>query len=372
MKRTLAFFLFVAGLPAASVDVDSARGARLFESLSCVQCHGVNGKGGMPGPDLGRMVDRNFTPATLAATMWNHAPAMWNAMREKDIRAGDLNEQAASDLFAFFYATRFFEKPGDAGRGKQFFNQRGCGTCHGLTKALKPAIRPVSEWDVLADPVALAEAMWNHRSSMLVETGSKRIRWPELTAQDLADVLVYLRNLPTPPTRSAVFRIGAGTDGSAVFASKGCVACHQSGAALASKIKGQTLTEIAASMWNHAPKMAAAGAKPVKLEAGEMRELLGYLWAENFFEDSGNPAAGKKVFAAKRCTTCHENASSGAPKLGINGKSYSGATLVAVLWHHGPRMADQMKSKSIPWPHFDRGQMSDLIAFLNSGKEKKP
>jgi hypothetical protein len=50
--------------------------------------------------------------------MWNHAPGMWAAMRDRDIRAGDLNEQAAADLFAFFYSARFFEKPGDAGRGK--------------------------------------------------------------------------------------------------------------------------------------------------------------------------------------------------------------------------------------------------------------
>jgi len=373
MNRILPLFLIAAAtLPAATIDADSARGARLFETLSCVQCHSLSGKGGMPGPDLGRMIDRNFTPATLAATMWNHAPAMWSTMRAKEIRAGDLSEQAAADLFGYFYATRFFEKTGDAGRGKRFFNQGGCAGCHGLSKALKTNIRPVSEWEVLADPVALAEAMWNHRSGMLAESGAVRVRWPDLTAQDLADVLVYLRNLPTPPTKPAVFRIGAGTDGAAVFTSKGCAKCHESGAALAAKIKGQTLTEIAASMWNHAPKMAAAGAKPVRLEAGEMRELLGFLWAEKFFEASGNAAAGRRVFAAKRCTSCHEDASSGAPKLGRSGKSYNGATLVSVLWRHGPRMLDQMKTKSIPWPRFERGQMSDLIAFLNSQNGKTP
>ena len=65
------------------------------------------------------MVDRGFTPSTLAATMWNHAPGMWAAMRDRQITAGELDQQAAQDLMAFFYAARFFEKPGDAGRGKQ-------------------------------------------------------------------------------------------------------------------------------------------------------------------------------------------------------------------------------------------------------------
>ena len=44
------------------------------------------GGGGKIGPDLGRIIDRGFTPASLAATMWNHAPAMWHAMAEKKFR----------------------------------------------------------------------------------------------------------------------------------------------------------------------------------------------------------------------------------------------------------------------------------------------
>ena len=53
--------------------------------------------------------------------MWNHAPTMWAAMRAREIQAGDSNPQSAADLFAYFYAARFFEKPGDAGRGKALF-----------------------------------------------------------------------------------------------------------------------------------------------------------------------------------------------------------------------------------------------------------
>jgi hypothetical protein len=35
-------------------------------------------------------------------------------------------------------------------------------------------------------------------------------------------------------------------------------------------------------------------------------------------------------------------------------------------------MLDRMKAKGIPWPRFDGGQMSDLIAFLNSGRGRTP
>ena len=94
MMRKLAFlWVTAASLEAATIAADSTRGADLFETLSCVQCHSINGKGGTIAPDLGRRVDRNFTPATLAATMWNHAPTMWAAMRERNIVPGDLDDQ---------------------------------------------------------------------------------------------------------------------------------------------------------------------------------------------------------------------------------------------------------------------------------------
>jgi cytochrome c len=109
---------------------------------------------------------------------------------------GDLNDQAAADLFAYFYSVRFFEKPGDAGRGKSLFKSKRCADCHGLTQAKLPAARPVSQWESIGQPIALAGAMWNHGATMREEFGKRNLKWPELTSQDLTDLLVYLRNLP--------------------------------------------------------------------------------------------------------------------------------------------------------------------------------
>src|SRR6266545_4052147 len=94
-----------------SISVDSLRGERLFESEGCMQCHSIAGKGGKIAPDLGKRIDRNYTPALLASVMWNHAPTMWAAMDRQGIRTAPLDEQAAGDLFAYFYAVRFFDKP---------------------------------------------------------------------------------------------------------------------------------------------------------------------------------------------------------------------------------------------------------------------
>ena len=364
-RRTL-FVLLASALVAhaASFTADSARGQRLFETLACVQCHSVNGKGGTVGPDLGRMLDRGFTPATLAATMWNHAPGMWAAMRDRQITAGELDQQAAQDLMAFFYAARFFEKPGDAGRGKRAFESLGCAGCHNLKSSIL--------WAGLADPIALADAMWNHRAQMQAATASKGIAFPQLSAQQLTDMLVYLRNQPGTPEETGVFRIEAAGAGDAVFQSAGCAKCHQSVDALATSVQGKTLTEIAAEMWNHAPRMAAAGAPFVQLTPQQMTDLLSSFWAAKFFQDSGRPGPGSRVFASKNCTLCHNDASSGAPHLPAPGSDFTGATMVSVLWRHGPRMLDQMKTKGLAWPRFDGSQMADLIAYLNSAKPSQP
>src|SRR5579872_1395943 len=262
MMLKLVILLFAAAvLEAAPIAADSARGALLFESLSCVECHSINGKGGTVGPDLGKKIDRNFTPATLAATMWNHAPTMWAAMRDRDIRPGDLNPRVAADLFAYFYSARFFEKPGDAARGKRLFELKHCADWHGPAQATQSklaAAPPVSRWESIGQPIALADAMWNHGATMREEFSKRGLKWPELTSQNLTDLLVYLRNLPQ--TRNAVTRveITAGAEGEALFRSKGCARCHTGNLALTGRLKGKTLTDIAAAMWNHEPRMAAS------------------------------------------------------------------------------------------------------------------
>ena len=196
MIRLLLWLIICAvAADAQFLPADSARGERLFESEHCLECHSVNGKGAHTGPDLGRGTDRDFTPATLVSTMWNHAPIMWSAMRTRNMQAVKVDDQAAADLFAYFYAARFFEKPGDAARGKQLFSEKSCARCHGVDRSIQSAAAPVSRWDSLGDPIALTEAMWNHSSSMGTAELSQGIHLPELSGQNVTDMLVYLRNL---------------------------------------------------------------------------------------------------------------------------------------------------------------------------------
>jgi mono/diheme cytochrome c family protein len=352
---------------ARSLSVDSSRGERLFESQGCIQCHSIDGKGGKIAPDLGKRIGRNYTPALLASVMWNHAPTMWTAMDRQGVRPAPLDEQAAADIFAYFYAVRFFDKPGDAARGKRLFSSKHCSECHGINTSKVADAKPVIQWQALGHPILLAEAMWNHAANMRQAFAQQKISWPEISGQDLTDMLVYLRNLPATRQSGARLETGAGEKGEALFQSKGCAGCHTGKLELAPRLKGQTLTEIAADMWDHAPKMAQP---PPKLEQGEMRQIVSYLWTQSIFQDIGNPVEGKKVFASKNCAVCHNDASSGAPNLASRRGVFSTISMISTLWRHGPRMLQGMEAKRLAWPKFTARQMSDLISYLNAGSQQ--
>jgi mono/diheme cytochrome c family protein len=348
-------------LGAGIVPGDARRGEQLFQTEQCIQCHSIKGKGGVLAPDLARRVDRDYTPAVMASLMWNHAPDMWTAMKQRGVTKGSMTPEKAADLFAYFVSARYFEKPGDAARGKQIFAAKHCAECHGITSSPVAAAPPVAKWESLADPVVLAQQMWNHGAKMRAEFSRKKLAWSTMTAQELTDILVYLQNLPETRSLAANFAFPPSDTGEKLFVSKGCVDCHTGKRALEALLKNQTLTDIAVDMWNHQPSMKNP---PPELSQEEMRQILSYIWARQYFSGSGSAERGKKVFSEKNCATCHDGG--GAPKLAKGKDAYSAITMVAALWDHGPRMLEQMKEKSLAWPRFTAVQMSDLIAYLNS------
>ena len=345
------------------VPGDAHRGEQLFRTQQCIRCHSLNGRGGTFAPDLAKRIDRDYSPTVMASLIWNHAPEMWSAMKKEGITPPQVSSEQAADLFAYFVSARYFERPGDAGRGKQLFAAKHCADCHGLTDSKVPGAPPVAKWESLADPVVLAQQMWNHGAQMKEALAQRKIARPTLTAQELTDMLVYLQNLPETRQLATNFSFPPSDTGAQLFQSRGCSGCHVGKLALESRLRNQTLTGIAAAMWDHQPSMKQP---PPQLSQEEMRQLISYIWARQYFRGSGSADRGKHVFTEKNCATCHNDPSSGAPKLGKGKDAYSDITMVAALWGHGPRMLDMMTQRKLEWPRFSAGQMADLIAYLNS------
>jgi cytochrome c551/c552 len=330
-------------------------------------CHSVaGGGGGTSAPDLARRLDRNYTPAGIASLMWNHAPTMFSAIRQHGMEMPRLTESQAADLFAFFYSAHYFEKPGEAQRGKALFASKGCAGCHALTADAKSVGPPVSEWDALSAPVILIQRMWQHAGKMEKEMEARHMAWPQLTSQDMTDMLVYLQNLPQTRHQEHFLIVPSPEGGEALLREKGCLNCHTNERAFSNLIGDSTLTDVAAAMWDHAPLMMKNGSLPGPISVDEMRTIISYIWAQQFFAPKGDAAKGQKVFESQKCAACHGSASGGAPQLTRATGPFSAVRMVSVIWMHGPTMQQQMAQKHMSWPKLSAAEMSNLIAYLNS------
>lgn len=358
--------LIIAVMPsllAMTADADARRGADFFQSQGCVNCHAVKGSGAGKAPDLGRRLDRDYTPAGIAARMWSHAPVMWSAMGKENISIPKITPDDAADLFAYFYAARYFEKPGEAERGKRFLEEQRCTECHSINGVGGTVGPPVEKWESLAAPIVLIEQMWNHQTQMHNAMAAKGIPWPKVTSQELTDMLVYLQNRPQTRGTQQFLLLPPPAQGETLFHDKGCADCHKGALALENRLGDSTLTDVAAAMWNHAPQMRQP---PPELTTTEWRQLISYVWAKQFFATRGDATKGHKVFDSKKCAVCHNDAASGAPNLSKPAEPYSAITMVSVLWRHGPAMLRMMQEKHIAWPQLTQSEMGNLIAYLNS------
>lgn len=340
---------------------DAQRGRQLFLAQNCIGCHSVDGQGGARAADLAKRIGRDSTPSMMATLVWNNAPAMWAAVEKQGRAIPRLTEQQIADLYAYFYSARFFERPGDTGRGMRVFDWKRCVACHGASSAARPAARPVTEWQPAADAIALLEQMWDHAGQMKAALADKKINWPELSFQELADLLVYLQTVRRPGGQ-AVEIPASGESGEALFNLKGCKGCHTGTRSHANRYMGRNLTDFAMAMWNNAPKMAR---KPQPFRYGEMRQIAGYLWTLQLLGPPGNAVRGRQVFARKNCANCHNNALSGAPSLTARPGGMHPFKVAAALWQHGPNMKKRMEQKQTAWPRFTSLEMADLVEYLS-------
>jgi cytochrome c2 len=371
--QTSHWFLVIAAITPATCATrslllgDAERGKALFQGLNCIVCHRVSGVGGKNAPGLARGRNRGFSPYDMSAVMWNHAPAMWATMAKQGVTRPALDEQQAADLFVFFYAASYFETPGNTRRGRELFLARRCGQCHGIDSPVLAGVKPVAEWDSLWDPVTLAQQMWSHSRDRVRAPGRPELHSQPLSAQELTDLLAWLRSV-RPPDHPAGFAPASPESGRTLLVSKGCTGCHSGALTLEAHHTRYGLTDFAAALWNHPLR---AGQPQTPLSHEEMRSLVGYLVATQFFEERGDAGHGKRVFDRKRCSVCHDNPSSGAPARAMMAGRMTSFGLVAALWKHGPEMMKRMQRQKIAWPHFAGSEMADLTAYLHGLEFKR-
>jgi mono/diheme cytochrome c family protein len=171
-------------------------GQALFVQKRCVTCHAVGGTGGKVGPDLGKS-GQHVSLTQFAARMWNHGPAMWAKMKERNVAVPKLSGQEMADVLAFLYTKHYFDARPSAARGGQLVRERGCTACHAVRGQGGKSAADFATSTVTGSASSLVAAMWNHAPRMEATAESKAVAWPVLTGPELGDITAYLMSLRT-------------------------------------------------------------------------------------------------------------------------------------------------------------------------------
>lgn len=269
---------------------DARQGEALFTSKGCVGCHAVGGRGGSIPLDW---MKRANSPVMVAAAMWNHAPAMQDALKRTGTARPTLSGKDLLDIIAYLSSASTDVGPaqqvvpGTPGRGRAVFVERRCAECHAVggvgVDGKVPKVGP--DLGRAGHHISLTELgarMWNHAPGMMAKMQERNVEIPRLTGQDMADVLAYLYSSryfdATPNARR----------GSELLQAKGCAGCHavagkgaRVGGDLAASRAATSRTALIAGMWNHAWMMEAQIEKRQvawpELRGDELADISAYL-----------------------------------------------------------------------------------------------
>ncbi|MBI2082160.1 MAG: c-type cytochrome [Deltaproteobacteria bacterium] len=348
------------------------QGDRLFSEKGCSKCHSILGQGGRVGHDLGK-INLKGSRLDVASAMLNNAQTMGNKMREMKIIRPHLTGTEIESLIAFLYYVNYFDEPGNSTSGKSLFKDRQCIRCH-----TDPSSFPRG-----MTPIYLAKTLWNHGPRMWTQMSRQGIPWPRFEGMEMMDLVAFLRETARTESVAMYGSPGNPNEGKKVFRSKGCPQCHgghddRTVPNLADPTLGLqvSLTQTVSRLWNHAPQMfsrfSEKGLEAPHFTEREIADLVAYIYFLNYFDSPPDLTAGRKLFAEKQCSTCHSlggGIQGAGPDLSVSQKSSSSIDMVAAMWNHTPFMHSVMQEKEIPWPRFDRGELNNLLGYIQSLKK---
>jgi cytochrome c2 len=357
------------------------RGAALFfGDKQCGICHAINGAGGRVAPDLSGQ--RPGTPAMgwLVTVLWNHGPGMWRQIRRKNDPYPQLDAQEMADIFAFLYQASSIDRAGDPSVGQRVFNEKGCVRCHSVSGTGGQTAPDLSKIAARLDSDAWTRAMLNHAGSMIAPITSTLGQWPQFTGNEMNDLIAYVSLSAPQPATTAREIPGKAERGWDVFQRR-CIQCHSvrgQGGSVGPELGPErdfplTTGQFASVLWNHAPAMLRQarekGIPPPVLQGNEMADLRTFLASLRYFEPTGSPLVGERVFSQRGCAACHGQVAEGTkigPGLRSGKEAFTTISFTAALWRHGPRMFDQAEELGIPWPTLKPTDIGNLVSFLNA------
>lgn len=287
LRETGDLVAFLATLNYFDSPGNADRGKKVFGQKQCVVCHQVEHVGGVIGPSLDSVV--HFGPIFIATAMWNHGPAMAEAMGARGIKRPIFKGAELRDLFSYLRSVSIAKgnEPvhvlyGHARDGEVLFIRYRCVDCHGVKGLGGPVGPALLGRGLYQNLIDFAAAMWNKAPAMIKEMKIRAVRVPKLRPREMADIIGYLY--------SAEYfgEVGSSRRGMAIVEAKRCLACHSLGGR-GGKV-GPNFEQIPdpdnpvsliAAMWNHAgameKKMREQAVAWPKFKGDEMAHLMALL-----------------------------------------------------------------------------------------------
>jgi mono/diheme cytochrome c family protein len=272
-------------------------------------------------------------------------------------------------------ADPLFSPTQDPLAGSRVFGAKGCARCHavnGVGAKVGPDLGRVARPRTFYD---LGAALWNHAGGMAQRMRQLGIARPNLDAVEMGDLIAFLFTLDYFDPRGDV------AAGRKVFADKRCIVCHQAGGtggvvgpSLDADRQYDSPIALAAAMWNHGPQMGemmrARGIARPAFTGRELRDLIAFVSATTAARQTpvvalpGRVDEGRRLFADKRCASCHDGAI--APDLAQRAANRSLIDFAAAMWNKAPVMAEAMRRRNLPVPQLSAAEVADLVAYLYS------
>jgi mono/diheme cytochrome c family protein len=262
-------------------------GKKLFNRKGCIRCHQIGGVGGVLGPSLDA-VGQSGAPMNVAAAMWNHGPAMAEAMRARVIERPNLSASELRDLVAYLRATSPERAggpvsilPGRVNEGRALFEKKQCIKCHSIQGRGGNIGPDLGRRGLYRNLVEFAAALWNKAPAMLRAMKLRKFTVPQLNGEEMADIVAYLRSFqyfgePGNPDR-----------GRQLLWEKQCLNCHSldgrggKGAPALAITKGRgSPAAVIAALWSHGNLMTESAPERSlswpQLKSDEVAHLMAF------------------------------------------------------------------------------------------------
>jgi len=176
----------------AQAPGDAARGEQVFGSKQCAHCHRPGEPKGI-GPPLGEL-RRPQGAYELAGRFWNHAPAMFTALKQEGLTWPVIDEREMADLMAYLKADAARDPAPRPRRGQMILVAKGCLKCHSFrVEGASIAGDLAARREDYAPPARWASKVWSHTPRISQKAIERGIPYPRFTGDEMTHLLGFLR-----------------------------------------------------------------------------------------------------------------------------------------------------------------------------------